>query len=129
MVSLLARTWIDRTFCCGKDILPLPCGRGLRVFAVKGIRQVDGATAFEQVGLMHQVDFHEMVLQGVGHRLRQHRDPVAFAFPGTDRDLSVDKIEVFDSGPHALHETQPRSIELPVTHNFCFRVSWGMLRA
>jgi hypothetical protein len=96
MVSALhTRTRINGAFGSGKDILPAPGCAGMRVFTIKGVRQVDLPISSEAIFFVEQLHSGKMPSQGFDQRPGEYGDPVLGPFAIAHGDVVVGKINIF----------------------------------
>ena len=102
---------INGAFSRGKDILPDPRGTGLRIFPVKGVRQVDLPVSVQEILVVEEFHPGKMPLQRLYQRTGEHSDAVLRPLPIAHGDLMVGKIDIFYTQAHAFHEAQSSPIE------------------
>ena len=112
MVSALnTRTWINRAFGSGKDIVPDPGGASMRVFTIQGVWQVHLPISCEAIFFVEELHPGKMPLQGRCQRPGEHGDAVLGSLPVAHGDLVVSQIDLLHTQAHAFHEAQASAIE------------------
>jgi hypothetical protein len=112
MVSALhPGTRVNGALSRGKDILPDPRGTGLRIFPVKGVRQVDLPVALQEILVVEEFPPGKVPLQRFSHGTGEHGDAVLGSLPIAHGDLVVAKIDIFHPQAHAFQEAQAGPIE------------------
>jgi hypothetical protein len=111
VASDLPGTWIGGAAFRGEDILPAPLTSRAWVLSLERVREVDGAEAVAQIGVMKGSDTLEVSIQGIDERFGQEGHAILAAFPPADDDLKALEIDIFDAKPHALHETEAGAVE------------------
>lgn len=91
-----AAAGIMGTFGGGADVLPGPGARGLGIFSLQGVGQVDVPKTVLQVTVVELLDGLSMLLEHALHGERQHGDSVLRAFPLSDGDLLRRAVDVLD---------------------------------
>src|SRR2546428_11186714 len=72
---------VDRASGRWKDVLPDPIVRGLRVFPLQGIRQIDTPKPCLEIARMELLHLAEMLCHPVVDGGGQHRDPIVRPLP------------------------------------------------
>src|SRR5215471_18810078 len=91
-----ATAGVDRAPGRWKGILPDPIVRGLRVFPLQGIRQIDTSKPYLEIARMELFHLEKMLCQPIVDAVGQHRDPIMRTLALADRQLVGGKIDVFD---------------------------------
>ena len=91
-----ATAGVDRAPGRWKGILPEPIVRGLWVFPLQGIRQIDTSKPCHEIARMELFHLVEMLRQPLVDAVGQPRDPIALALALAGYHLVGGKIDIFD---------------------------------
>ena len=106
-----AASWVERAAIGGKNILPAPIARSVRVFSFERRRQPDSAESGTKITRMKFLGLAQLHAEGVYQALGKYRDPVLRALSVANEDCAAREVDVLDSQTSGLHDAQPRAIE------------------
>jgi hypothetical protein len=96
---------------CGKNPLPAPLSRGIRILARKRRRQPDTWLAQPSLALKASVLLRQMLAQRRNDRCREHSHSILTALGITHDDLAARKKQILDPQLMRLHQAQPAAVE------------------
>jgi hypothetical protein len=112
---------VERPFGSGEKVLPEEIARGVGVFSLKCMREVDFAAAFGQVLFVQEAGAFDLTLEVGGDGCGQGCHPVFFAFAIAHGDGFVFEIDILNAQANTLHETQTGTVE-QLSHEFMHAV-------
>jgi len=103
--------WSTRALHGGEDLVPAP-GLPCPWFLARQRRgYIHLPIASQHILVMQEFDACEVTLQRLFQALRHHGQAILGAFPVTDSDLVIGKIDIFDPQAQACHQAQSGTIE------------------
>ena len=96
---------------CGKNPKPCPFFACTGVFALQRAGEGHSWRSIPTVLVEKGTNFAQLLLKGRDGSFGEDRHPVLAAFALSDHNLSICEIDILDPQPHALHQSQPASIE------------------
>jgi hypothetical protein len=95
----------------GKDVLPPPLGRGIRIFFLDRVGQGDPADPFGTVGLVLGLPLLQVAPERIVEALRQHRCPVLATLPIPHVDAPVIEVKLLDPKAERFRQPQPAPVQ------------------